>query len=44
MIAMPMVIKETMPAVKSRILCGTANRELAERICRQIDSGNWPFE
>jgi signal transduction histidine kinase len=42
MIAMPAVIKETMPAVKSRILCGTANRELAERICRQIEPENGP--
>ena len=42
MIAMPMVIKESMPAVKSRVLCGTANRELAERICRQIEPENGP--
>src|SRR5580698_9307011 len=40
MIAMPIVIKESMPAVKSRVLCGTANRELAERICRQIEPEN----
>jgi signal transduction histidine kinase len=42
MIAMPIVIKESMPAVKSRVLCGTANRELAERICRQIEPENGP--
>jgi signal transduction histidine kinase len=44
MIAMPSVIKETMPAVKSRVLCGTANRELAERICRQIEPENSPAD
>jgi signal transduction histidine kinase len=44
MIAMPMVInmvnEGTTPAAKTRLLCGIANRVMAERICRQIEPGN----
>ena len=46
MIAMPMVNnmvdKEMKPAARTGLLCGSANRVMAEKICRQIEPGNWP--
>lgn len=46
MIAMPvvnnnMVDKEMKPTARTGLLCGTTNRVLAEKICRQIEPANW---
>jgi len=37
MIAMPITTKKTAAAVVSKVLCGIANREIAEAICREIE-------
>ena len=42
MIATPMASREALSAVQSGVLCGTANRELAERISRELEPGDRP--
>jgi len=42
MIALPMASQEERSALESGMLCGTANRELAERICRELEAGDRP--
>jgi len=44
MIATPIAGQDAMAAVKCRVLCGIANRELAETICREVEPGKWSGE
>jgi hypothetical protein len=44
MIAMPITSKKTAAAVVSKVLCGIANREIAEALCREIEPSLGPGE